>query len=203
MHTNGSRNSLSGQHHAAARPLTGARVISNPIRRLRTVISDNHNDNGHHNGDGHHNAHGNQESHGHNGRAANGPRLSGTPTAGRATRASDDRRPCPASGRSLDDPRLEALRVVVRQMKTMSWTPALFALVLDELYADDLFTELVGDPNAIPQRGYAHAVAVAIALRHSWRLDDLQAVAGRLGIVQALRKRRDPECAERRPRAHA
>ena len=85
-------------------------------------------------------------------------------------------------------------------MKNLSWTPALFALLLDELYADDLFTELVGDPDAIRPRGYAHAVAVAIALRHSWRPDDLQAVVGRLDIDQVRRGSESPR-GRRRHRA--
>jgi hypothetical protein len=53
------------------------------------------------------------------------------------------------------------------------------------LYADELFIALVGDPKTIPPRRYAHAVAVAIALRHSWRPDDLDAVADRLGVSEA------------------
>ena len=197
MHTNGSRNSLSGPHHGAARPPAGAGV-NGQVPRLRAGVRDKHNRNGNHNGGGHHNARG------HNGKSATGlPRLPDSQPTERATRAADGCHPCPAAARSQNDPRVEALRRIACQMKTLSWTPALFALLLDELYADDLFTELVGDPHAIPQRRYAHAVAVAIALRHSWRPDDLQAVAGRLGVVQTRRKRRDPQRGERRPRTPA
>jgi hypothetical protein len=79
--------------------------------------------------------------------------------------------------------------LIAWQLKKLSWTPALFALLLDELYVDDLFTTVVGDPDAIPPRGYAHAVAVAIVLRHSWRPDDLEAVVDRLGAIGARRTR--------------
>jgi hypothetical protein len=79
-------------------------------------------------------------------------------------------------------------------VKTLSWTPALLALLLDELYVDDLFTDVVGDPHTIPPHGYAPAVAVAIALRHSWQPNDLAAIADRLGM---LRKRPKPQAPPR------
>ena len=203
MDTNGTRNSLSGQHQVAARPPACAGV-NNPNPRLRAVVRDKHNGSDNHNRDGRHDTQGNYNSHRHNGKSATGlPRLPEADIVGGGKRPSDDRDPRPAAARSQDDPRLEALRLVAGQMKNLSWTPALFALLLDELYADDVFTELVGDPNAIPRRRYAHAVAVAIALRHSWRSDDLEAVVGRLGVAQTRWKRRDPQCAERRPRAPA
>ena len=99
------------------------------------------------------------------------------------------RRLLPPENPRRDDPRLEALRLIARRMKKLPWTPALFALLLDELYVDDLFVKIVGDPDAIPPRDYARAVAVAIVLRHSWRPDDLEAVADRLGVFNAQRKR--------------
>lgn len=89
---------------------------------------------------------------------------------------------------------MKVLRLIARRVKTLSWTPALLALLLDELYVDDLFTEVVGDPDAIPPHRYAHAVAVAIALRHSWQPNDLEAIADRLGV---LRKRPKPQAAPR------
>ena len=79
--------------------------------------------------------------------------------------------------------------MIAWRTKKLSWTPALLALLLDELYIDDLFTEVVGDPEAIPPRDYARAVAVAIVLRHSWRPDDLEAVVDRLGDIGARRTR--------------
>ena len=132
MHTNGSRNSLSGQHHAAAKPPAGAGV-NNPVPRLRAVVRDNkHNGSGNHNGVGRHNSHGNHNGHGHNGRPATGlPGLPEADIAGGGKRPSDDRDPRTTAARSQNDPRVEALRVIASQMKTQSWTPALFALLLD------------------------------------------------------------------------
>ena len=88
-----------------------------------------------------------------------------------------------AAHRPQDPHRIKVLRLIARRVKTLSWTPALLALLLDELYVDDLFTDVVGDPDTIPPHGYASAVAVAIALRHSWRFDDLAAIADRLGVT--------------------
>lgn len=93
-----------------------------------------------------------------------------------------------------DDPRIQALRLIARQLRTLSWSPALLALLLDELYVDDLFTDVVGDPDTIPPHGYASAVAVAIALRHSWQPNVLAAIADRLGV---LRKRPKPQAPPR------
>jgi len=126
-----------------------------------------------------------------NGKSTTGlpPRVLGSKPAGRAKPASDAPNPGPAATRPQDDPRLEAIRLIAGRLKKLSWTPALFALLLDELYVDDLFTNVVGDPDAIPPRDYARAVAVALVLRHSWRPDDLDAVADRLGVINARRER--------------
>jgi hypothetical protein len=111
----------------------------------------------------------------------------------------------PAAARSIqrapglkDDPRVEALRRIARQLKTLTWSPELLALLLDELYVDDLFTEVVGSPDTIPPQESASAVAVAIALRHSWRPDDLAAVARRLGDVMGARDELAPQSCGRR-----
>ena len=89
-----------------------------------------------------------------------------------------------------NDPRIQALRLIARQLRSLSWSPALLALLLDELYVDDLFEDVVGNPDTIPVNGYAHAVAVAIALRHSWRPDDLAAAARRLVDVAGTHEAR-------------
>ncbi len=92
-----------------------------------------------------------------------------------------------------DDPRVHALRLIARRLKTLTWSPELLALLLEELYVDDLFTEVVGDPDTIPPQGSASAVAIAIALRHSWRPDHLAAVARRLGDIAGTRGARAPQ----------
>lgn len=99
-----------------------------------------------------------------------------------------------APPRPEDAHRIKVLRLIARRVKTLSWTPALLALLLDELYVDDLYTDVVGDPETIPPHGYASAVAVAIALRHSWQPNDLAAIADRLGV---LRKRPTPKAPPR------
>ena len=122
MSTGGSRNSLYRQDHAAAGPPADAGVIARSPRRL-AVVRRNH------------------TRHGLNGRAATGrPAFLGSEPDGRTKRASNDRHERPAATGSHDDPRLAALRRIALRMKKMSWTPALFALLLDELYVDDLFT---------------------------------------------------------------
>src|SRR2546427_5267671 len=74
------------------------------------------------------------------------------------------------------------LRVLTKRSATLVWSRTLLAVVLDELHVDDVFRELVGDPCHLPTRRYPQAIAVAIALRHSWRPDDLAHLAKRLGI---------------------
>jgi hypothetical protein len=75
------------------------------------------------------------------------------------------------------------VRLIAARTCTLSWSPTLLALVLEELGTDDLFAELVGSARTIPRRRYAQALAVATALRHSWQPESLAWVAKRLGIV--------------------
>lgn len=171
MPNRGSWNSLNGEGHAVSRPPDGVGVNAS-VHRLRAIVQQNHNGQ-RHSGTA----------------AAELPEFPVSEMAGRATRGSVAPNPHPTATRSQDDPRLEALRLIAWRTKKLSWTPALLALLLDELYIDDLFTEVVGDPEAIPPRDYARAVAVAIVLRHSWRPDDLAAVVDRLGDIGARRTR--------------
>ena len=78
--------------------------------------------------------------------------------------------------------RSKALRLIAESTTGLPWTNDLLTLLLDELYVDDFFTVLVGPPHRLPVSLYAQAVAMAIALRHSWRPDDLADVAQRLGV---------------------
>ena len=79
--------------------------------------------------------------------------------------------------------RPRAVRLIAARTRTLSWSPTLLALVLEELGTDDLFAELVGSARTIPRRRYAQALAVATALRHSWQPESLAWVAKRLGIA--------------------
>src|SRR5205814_1054581 len=78
------------------------------------------------------------------------------------------------------------LRLFAKRATAVRWSPALLSLVVDELQLDDRFSELVGDVRHLPVRQYPQAIAVAIALRHSWRPDDLAHIARRLGITLSV-----------------
>jgi RadC-like JAB domain len=65
------------------------------------------------------------------------------------------------------------------------------ATLLGELNVDDTFTELVGRPQELPTRRYPEAIAVALALRHSWRRDDLVKFAKRFGVKLTTRDLND------------
>src|ERR1019366_8037775 len=78
--------------------------------------------------------------------------------------------------------RIETLNSIVRHTVGLSWDRELLLLLLDELQIDDLFDKLIGKPQRVPKARYPQAIAVAIALRHSWRPDDLGEIAKRLGL---------------------
>jgi hypothetical protein len=64
----------------------------------------------------------------------------------------------------------------------IGWSPDLFAVLLEELHVDDMLPALVGDLDRLTVAQYPQAIALTIAIRHSWREDDLAEVAARLGI---------------------
>jgi hypothetical protein len=78
--------------------------------------------------------------------------------------------------------RIPALRELARRLTGLKWNGALFSLLLEELYIDDLFIDIVGKPEDIPPARYPQAAAMAIVLRHSWREDDLAETEARLGV---------------------
>lgn len=85
--------------------------------------------------------------------------------------------------------RLAQLRVITRRTQHLSWTPRLIKSLLDELNVDELFEDLIGPLRGLPKRQYPQAVALAIALRHSWRPDDLAYIVNRLGIAPSRKRR--------------
>jgi hypothetical protein len=95
-----------------------------------------------------------------------------------------------------DELRPRAIRLFATRTRTLTWSRALVKLIVEELFPDDLFTELVGHLDRVPSRQWPHVLAIAIALRHSWRRDGLARVAKRLRVSLAT-KDRGPE----RPRA--
>ena len=74
------------------------------------------------------------------------------------------------------------LRLIADRTATLTWSRTLLRLLLDELHVEDSFTGLVGSPRHLPDSSYPQAIAVAIALRHSWQPHRLFHFARRLRI---------------------
>ena len=70
----------------------------------------------------------------------------------------------------------------------MRWSPTLIQLLLDELALGDDFQELIGPLDDLRVRRFPQAVAVALALRYSYREDLLRTFIRR--IRRARRSRR-------------
>ena len=87
--------------------------------------------------------------------------------------------------------RPRAMRLFAERTAKLAWSRALMKLLVEELCPDDLFTEIVGSVDRVPMRQFPHVVAVALALRHSWRRDDLTRLAKRLRISLATHKQRE------------
>jgi hypothetical protein len=78
--------------------------------------------------------------------------------------------------------RPRAVRDFAARATHLLWSRALVKAAIEELYPDDLFAEIVGDLDRVPRRLWPQALAVAIALRHSWRCDGLARIATRLRL---------------------
>jgi hypothetical protein len=78
--------------------------------------------------------------------------------------------------------RPRAMRMFAARTANLPCTRALLKLLVEELYPDDLFTELVGNLDRIPLRRWPQVMAIAVALRHSWRRDELARIAKRLHV---------------------
>ena len=97
---------------------------------------------------------------------------------GRASRPADS-----ATRRWRRDTRPMSVRAAVSATKGIRWTRPLFEAVLEELYVDDHFEELLGQARGNIRPGqYAQAIAVALILRHSWHPDDLACMLKRLRL---------------------
>ena len=91
-----------------------------------------------------------------------------------------------------DELRPRAMRSFAARTGTLTWSRALLKLVVAELFPDDLFKELVGNLDRVPRRRWPQVVAIAVALRHSWRRNGLDQVAKRLRV-----QRQRPESSSR------
>ena len=78
--------------------------------------------------------------------------------------------------------RYQSLRVFAERSKQLKWAPSLLAFLLEELWTERELSLFVEGLNRLPRSRYPQAVAVALALRHSWRQDHLQLAAKRLGL---------------------
>ena len=98
-----------------------------------------------------------------------------------------------------DEQRPRELRLFSSRARTLTWSRALVRLIVGELFPDDLFTELVGQLDRVPPRQWPHALAVAVALRHSWRRDGLAHLARRLRVSLSARDRTPKRSHRSRP----
>jgi len=74
------------------------------------------------------------------------------------------------------------LRSFAAHARRLTWSRALLKAIVEELYPDDLFTDLVGTLDRIPRRQWPWVLASAVALRHSWRRDGLTRLAQSLRV---------------------
>src|ERR1700694_2045319 len=81
--------------------------------------------------------------------------------------------------------RPHAMRLFAARTAKLTWSRALVKLVVAELFPDDLFTELVGNLDRVPRQQWPHVIAIAVALRHSWRRDGLSPIARQLRVSLA------------------
>ncbi|HEY2434630.1 MAG TPA: hypothetical protein VGI12_18295 [Vicinamibacterales bacterium] len=74
------------------------------------------------------------------------------------------------------------LRLFAARARHLTWSRALLKAVVEELYPDDLFADLVGTLDCIPRRQWPWVLASAVALRQSWRRDGLTRLAQSLRV---------------------
>ncbi len=95
--------------------------------------------------------------------------------------------------------RPRAMRLFAARTAKLHGSRALLKLLVEELYPDDLFTELVGNLDRVPRRRWPQVVAIAIALRHSWRRDGLARIAKRLGVSLTTHALNEPTARDAAP----
>jgi len=78
--------------------------------------------------------------------------------------------------------RPRAVRLIAERTAKLAWSPMLLRLLLEDIRPDDLFLEMLGKPDRIAAKRYPQALAVALALRHSWQREDFLAFSKRLGV---------------------
>jgi hypothetical protein len=81
--------------------------------------------------------------------------------------------------------RPSAMRLFAARAAKLRWSRALVKLLIEELHPDDLFTELVGGIDHVASRRWPQVIAIAVALRHSWRREGLTSIARQLHVSLA------------------
>jgi len=76
----------------------------------------------------------------------------------------------------------DVLHEVVDGTCCQEWTRRLVTALLDELHVTDEFDRLVGPLSRVPASQFPRLVAIALVLRHSWSLVDLNDVSRRIGL---------------------
>ena len=89
------------------------------------------------------------------------------------------------SERWREELRPRALRLFAARTTKLQWSRALLKLVVHELHPDDLFSELIGNLDRIPRRRWPQVIALAVALRQSWRQDGLVRLVRSLHVPTA------------------
>ena len=106
--------------------------------------------------------------------------------------------------------RPSALRLFAARTRKLPWSRALLKLVVRELYPDDLFAELIGNLDRVPRQRWPQVVALAVALRYSWRKDGLARIVKSLQVrgidsspvkQHARRKRTTPRSSHPTPKS--
>jgi hypothetical protein len=80
------------------------------------------------------------------------------------------------------DARQASLLRLLKRTSELEWSPALLRALIDELFVVDEFVSLLGEPADLTIDRYPQAVAIALALRHSWRRDDFRRLLRRLKL---------------------
>ncbi len=111
------------------------------------------------------------------------------PTADQATQAEAQRQQEEAwakqraeQERWRQELRPRAVRLVAERTAKLAWSSMLLRLLLEDIRPDDVFVELLGKPERISAKRYPQALAVALALRHSWQREEFLTFSKRLGV---------------------
>jgi hypothetical protein len=75
-----------------------------------------------------------------------------------------------------------ALRNLAARAVRVKWSTRLLRVLLEELHVEEDVARIVGDLRRVPPNRRSSVVVIALAVRHSWRADQLSHLLRRLGI---------------------